>query len=226
MLAALVLGSVVAQAPAPQATPLLEIIRVHSNSAFCSSVHERIAPSVAALIENDDSIAIGTRDLQAMGHDRGTAMMRMDMLHLENDIANIRRNLDVIYALLAQATSAAASAQGADNATLEDLKDRLRKIADSQRAQLNVLGGTLDAEQMAEMNADIPRDPSGGPDIESSKGGESLPAAPSPTETPSDTFSGGSLGKIELQVVDGMNSTHRVEGEFTASLAPIVARCK
>jgi hypothetical protein len=155
MLAALVLTALAAQTPAPAESPLKEIIRVTSRP-LCTAIRDRIGPSVAALLENDDAIANGTHYVFEMGRDEGHPWMQMDKLHLENDISKIVRNLEAIDRLL-RTESSDAAADGSDHATVDDLKSKLRKVADSQRSELNVLDGTLESEEMAElMNSDLP----------------------------------------------------------------------
>lgn len=155
MLAILALTALAAQTPAPAASPLKEIIRVTSRP-LCTAIRDRIGPSVAALLENDGAIANGTHYVFEMGRDEGRPWMQMDKLHLENDISKIVRNLEAIDLLLRTESSDAAT-DGSDRATVESLKTNLRKVADSQRAELNVLDGTLESEEMAElMNSDLP----------------------------------------------------------------------
>lgn len=155
MLLAVVLLGLAVQTPAPAASPLKEIIRVTAKP-LCTAIRERIGPSVAALLENDDAIAQGTHFIFEMGRDEGRPWMQMDKLHLENDISKLVRNLEVVDSIL---DAKQTDANGSDRYTIEQLQRRLRAIADTQRAELNVLDGTLESEQMAElMNSDLPTD--------------------------------------------------------------------
>ena len=81
LLLAFVLAALTAQVPAPNPSPLKEIIRVKSNPV-CTAIRQRIGPSVAALIQNDNSITDGTHYISEMDRDDGRAWMQIDKLHL------------------------------------------------------------------------------------------------------------------------------------------------
>jgi hypothetical protein len=210
--------------PSPQPSPLKEIIRVQS-SPLCTALRDHIAPSVAALLQNDEWIVRGTRELAAMDRDAGSGYKQMDELHLELDVTRIVRNLDAAYALIEVATPAVAEAEGADRDAIENLKNRLRAVADSQRDELNVLDGVLESEQMRElMDAS---DPLGGTLAPGIASNQRLPSAAAPSKDSEDTLGGlsGAFGGLTDQAVAGIRSTHRVERNFTATLVPLAARC-
>lgn len=137
-----------------QATPPPTIIDVRSKSRICSSFKERIAPSIDGLLLNDRTIVDGMFRIRAMGMDFRTLRFRMDMLHLENDVSSISRNLGEIDGLLAQAEPATATREELEK--LEAMKKALRDVARQQLLTLNTLDGTLETTQMAQLKKDAP----------------------------------------------------------------------
>lgn len=194
MLAAFLLAALSVPTPAPPETPLKQIIRVTSRP-LCSAIRDRIGPSVAALLQNDDAIANGTHYIFEMGRDEGRPWMQIDKLRLENDVSKIVENLEAVDRLL-QARPQDAAADGTDRATVDRLEANLRKAADAQRAELNVLDGTLESEEMAELtNSDLPSSLTasgfsigklGGDEIASDTVADTAAPAPSPAPSPGD----------------------------------------
>ncbi len=213
------------QTPAPAASPLKEIIRVTAKP-LCTAIRERVGPSVAALLENDDAIAQGTHFIFEMGRDEGRPWMQMDKLHLENDISKIVRNLEVVDNIL---DAKQTDANGNDRDTIEQLQKQLRAVADTQRAELNVLDGTLESEEMAElMNSDLPTGLTtlgfplsklAGDEISSSA------AAFTSQEASDAAASGNTYSQLGAQGLIGIGFTKAVEADFTRSLLSVAASC-
>lgn len=246
LLAAVLLGLSV-QTPVPAASPLKEIIRVTARP-LCTAIRDRIGPTVAALLENDDTIAHGTHFVYEMGRDEGKPWMQIDKLHLENDVS-----VDSIL------DAKRVDADNSDRATIDQLLRKLRAIADTQRAELNVLDGTLESEQMSElMNSDLPASlaSSGfplskltGDEISSSaaaftsklpgpapSGGAASPAGRQPNvaaaPTPAAIQPTGAMestaniySELGAQALTGMGHTKAVEAAFTGSFLPVAASC-
>lgn len=240
MFLAVVLLGLSVPTPAPAASPLKEIIQVTAKP-LCTAIRERIGPSVAALLENDDAIAQGAHFVFEMGRDEGRPWMQMDKLHLENDISKVVRNLEAIDTIL---DAKPADANGNDADTIEQLQRKLRAIADTQRAELNVLDGTLESEQMFElMNSDLPTGlTSSGFDLSKLSGDEiSSSAAASSSQEPSTAVadatpaaiqpanaqpsSGNLYSQLGAQALTGIGHTKAVERAFTRSLLTAAVSC-
>jgi hypothetical protein len=136
--------------PAPSASPSSPpvIIRVQSKNSVCQSLEESIGPSIAGLIQNDGTIVDGMCQLRAMSADARTLRFHMDMLHLENDVSKIVRNLDAIDHLLVPATPPDATPD--ELLKIETMKKSLRDVARQQLMTLNTLDGILESRQLSQ----------------------------------------------------------------------------
>ena len=240
MLVALSIAWVLAvPSPAP-AEPLKTIGHVKTR-ALCSAMRERLGPSIAALLQNDATIHDGTQQLFYMDRDGGTQWLEMDKLRLENDVEEIVRNLDVTYKLIEVATAEEAKAEGTDRETIERLKDKLRAVADSQRAELNTLDGRLESEQAAQLSgADAglstqPSDPhltplAGRPSAVKSTAATGYDLSKiTPNQIAMSAKDGGftgHLGGSGLAGILGIRATKKVESDFALQFTPLVAECQ
>ncbi len=142
---AMLLVVLVAQAtPAPQASPLKEITHV-TTRPLCAAMHDAIGPTVAALTENDASLAEGVKVLERRAQlDRLGPLM--GTLHVENDVSKIVRNLDAIQALLKDPPDAA-KIEGRDHDSIVLLKQKIRLITAAEESEIDLLDGTVRATQ-------------------------------------------------------------------------------
>jgi hypothetical protein len=142
MLSAIVLSALVAQTanPPPQPTPPQEITHVRTR-AVCTALRQVVTPSIGVLAENDATIARGVKVLEANSQFSGQGES-LGGLHLKNDISSIAQNLDTLGGLLKDAPDAA-SVDGSDHADIEMLKNKIRAVADADRAELDIFNGTI-----------------------------------------------------------------------------------
>jgi hypothetical protein len=71
----------------------------------------------------------------------------MGNLHIENDVSKVVHNLDTIDALLKDAPDAA-QAEGSDRDSIELLKQKIRRVMAAEQSELNLLDGTVQADQI------------------------------------------------------------------------------
>ena len=147
--ASLLLAVLIAQAsPAlPPSTPPT-IVNVQSKNRVCAAIQESIAPSIAGLLQNDHTIVDGVYFLNKWSGDGGTLRAHMDMMHVENDVSGIVRNLSAVNRLLE--SKEPADTPAAEAQRIEGMKKSLRDVARQQLMTLNVLDGTLETSQMNE----------------------------------------------------------------------------
>ena len=156
--ASFLLAVLIAQAsPAlPPSTPPPTIVNVQSKNRVCSAIAESVGPSLAGLLQNDRSIVNGLYYLNKWSGDAGTLRAHMDMLHVENDVSDIVRNLAAINRLLE--ITELADTSPVDAQRIEGMKKSLRDVAYQQLMTLNVLDGTLESSQLNELMdvSDVP----------------------------------------------------------------------
>jgi hypothetical protein len=156
--AIILLAALIAQAsPAqPSSTPPPTIVNVQSKNRVCAAIAESIAPSIAGLLQNDHTIVDGVYFLNKWSGDGGTLRAHMDMMHVENDVSGIVRNLSAVNHLLE--SKEPADTPPAEAQRIEGMKKSLRDVAYQQLMTLNLLDGTLESSQMAEFidNSSLP----------------------------------------------------------------------
>jgi hypothetical protein len=148
--ASFLLAVLIAQAsPAsPASTPPPTIVNVQAKNRVCAAIQESIAPSIAGLLQNDHTIVDGVYFLNKWSGDGGTLRAHMDMMHVENDVSGIVRNLSAVNRLLE--STEPADTPAAEAQRIEGMKKSLRDVARQQLMTLNVLDGTLETSQMNE----------------------------------------------------------------------------
>jgi hypothetical protein len=151
----LILAIAVADA-APQATPPPTIAKVRSR-ALCSTLRENIAPALLALSRNEHVIDAGRDQLLAMGKDRVVGATdgwrRLDRVRLENLITPIETNIETVDKLLEDATKFPNQPHTVDDVDAARMKAQLLGILSQQKAALNVLNGTVETQDLADMLA-------------------------------------------------------------------------
>jgi hypothetical protein len=147
MIGVLLLAALLAQSsasPQPEASPLKEITHVTARP-LCTVIHDTIGPSVAALMENDESLTQGIKVLQRRAQlDRLGPLM--GTLHIENDVSRVVHNLNAIDSLLKDSPDAAKN-EGSDHDSIELLKQKIRLVTAAEQSELNLLDGTVQADQ-------------------------------------------------------------------------------
>lgn len=227
--------------PAAQPSPapsLKQIIEVRSRSPLCTELREKIGPALAGLLQNDVATARGVQELNAMQHDAGEGWFGMDQLHLENDISAIVRNLDVVDRLLADEPSEGRNPD--DTKAIAEMKAKLRAVADSQRAVLNIYNGTLQTDQLHEMLTD--REPAMtaalSSDMLEPRSLAPLTAMAPPSELPSNAprpagpspdprmpANVGGYEALAYEAYRDLRATNAVEAEAAHSILPRAAQC-
>jgi hypothetical protein len=206
---AALVAQVAAPSPGPQASPLKEITHVTARS-LCAALHDRIGPSIMALMQNDAAIEDGEKVLE--DRTRLSNGRMLGSLHLENDVSAIIRNLDEIDDLLRDAPDAATN-EGSDHAAIEQLKSQLGAAEGAQRAELNVLDGASETQQLSRMFNDNPA----GADLTFTG------PTPPPGLAPNAQLPARALARAALQ---GVSVILDREHEFTKTLIPIAAQCR
>jgi hypothetical protein len=216
LLAALIAGA--NPAPQPSSTPLGEIPHV-ATRPLCVAIHDRIAPSVAALTENDVTITDGIKILKQYARPDGHQPL-LGALHLEKDASSIAGNLDAIDALLKDGPDAA-RLEANDRDSAELLKGKVRSVTDAERSELNILNGTIQSAQMSNATQ------SGDPFAVSNLGAPGAPADPSASATSSSSSSFGpsAMASVAQAAVHDATVVLSREQDLIVVLQPLAAEC-
>ncbi|MDQ2680355.1 MAG: hypothetical protein M3Y21_04950 [Candidatus Eremiobacteraeota bacterium] len=138
----------------PQPLALKEIGRVRT-TAFCTTLRENIAPTLAGLIVNDAVLEKGPTTFAKMGRDavidRSAVSLRMDEVRLEVIIDAMVRNFSTIDKLTGDRGRFSSAPKTDDQRSLELMRTQLVAVSDGQRVALNLMGNVLDAEQRGDL---------------------------------------------------------------------------
>ncbi len=155
-------AALASNSPQSNSTPaaaLKEIGRVRT-TAFCTTLREGIAPTLAGLIVNDTVLDKGPATFAKMGRDavidRSVVSLRMDEIRLEGIIDAMVRNFAVIDKLTNDRGRFPADPKSEDGRALEQLRIQLVAVSDAQRVALNLMGNVLDAEQRGDLMSEGP----------------------------------------------------------------------
>jgi hypothetical protein len=150
------LFALVVATPAPQASPLKEIVHVRT-SAFCTALRQNVAVAVDGLRADDAVIGKSTGAYARMGHDammdggsRPSPRVELDQVYVEYLVGALANNLELVDHILSDAARFPAQPANDDDRQLIDIKQHLLAVADSQREALNVINGILATQQMSE----------------------------------------------------------------------------
>jgi hypothetical protein len=150
-----------AQTAPPSALPLPEIGRTHSKG-LCTTVRDRIAPTVLGLMKTDELIGAGHRALLKSGQDQiqpsGTVTngaLELDYVYLERVVQAMAHNLQVIKLALSDATAFPRKAVTDDDRYALLLKAQLQDAADRQNDTLNRINGVLESQGLITVRRDI-----------------------------------------------------------------------
>jgi hypothetical protein len=170
-------------------------------------------------MENDVAFARNIQTLQksAQFNRRGEFM---GGLHLESSASAVARNLTAIDDLLKESPDAAKT-EGSDHDALELLRNKVRGVADVERAELNLFNGTIQTGQMyVLMHA--------GDQYGVASNGWTGPQADPTTPFTSMVTPIQPLGAARLTdaAVRGAAVIVQREREFTQALLPLAAQCQ
>ena len=181
MLYPLLLAAVVAQAPAPTASPLKTIIRIRT-SPLCTTIRQNVVNIMNGLQAND-AIVNGSKpvllrmgtELQPTGtqgqhadesgthlngissepggvHDTNPALV-LDNQRLKQLANSLQHNLAIIQSALADPTKFPPQSTSDDIAATQQLKAQLQAIAAQQNNSLGVISGLTDTFSMQDLIA-------------------------------------------------------------------------
>lgn len=165
-------ASAVRASTSATATPPPQIYHIVTRP-LCSELHERIAPAIGMLLQNDTSIKKSPElfkkynDASLYGGDAGyspnprvagdpgssTSNMAQNMalLGMENLIRPIANNIIAIETMLDSPQLTKGSGVPEDDKRLHEIRDKLLKALAAQNASLDIISGFVDTQQMADL---------------------------------------------------------------------------
>jgi hypothetical protein len=170
---ALSAGAAAAPTTSATATPPPQIYRVVTRP-LCSQLHERIAPAIGMMLQNDTTIkkspdlfkkynvaalydpdsVNGTQKNPVTG-DPGNGTMNMAqnmaLLGMENLIRPIANNIIAIQTILDSPQLRIGTGLPDDDKRLHEIRDKLLKALAAQNASLDIISGFVDTQQMADL---------------------------------------------------------------------------
>ena len=146
------------------------IVRVHS-SPYCTALRKAIYPALVGLMRNDALIAVGQSAMINMDHDfkyggqlvsswgsMGAATVqqmpgkvKLFDNRLEQTASALAHNVDVVDTILASTDDTRKPSNADEQASLASIKAQLTKIADQQKAAINLLNGTAETQELDEI---------------------------------------------------------------------------
>ncbi len=170
-LALVAVTAAVAVAPSP--TPPPQIYHVVTRP-LCSQLHERIAPAIGMMLQNDTTIKKSPAlfkqyNMAALYGSNASAAERNDPLPgdldsggsnpsqsmalqgMENLIRPIANNIIAIQTMLDSPQLTQGSGSPDDDARLREIRAKLLKALAAQSASLDIISGFVDTQQMADL---------------------------------------------------------------------------
>jgi hypothetical protein len=143
MFLALVLAATTAATPPPPSLASLRVIANVRSTPFCSAMHARVGPAIAALLENDATLDQAPPAFDRMyreallspkwGWDQPSARGIINLGNVESLIGPIADNLKLIDDLLAD--------KAFTEPRLAAVKTQLEAVEAQQKAALNIISG-------------------------------------------------------------------------------------
>jgi hypothetical protein len=168
-------------APAPQPTPLKQIIDVKSRP-LCTALRDNIAIDLAGLIKNEQIIGEGRKAMNKIGSDQiksGRQAIDQDELMIEDVVGSLVRNIVVLDKVLDDPKRFPTNPTTDDERLADRIKKQLQAVEDDQKLQLNWFNGTIETDRMSTMQQLPANAPAANPSTASSSS-----AATSPTSSP------------------------------------------
>jgi hypothetical protein len=163
-------------AAASTATPPPQIYHIVTRP-LCSELHERIAPAIGMLLQNDTTIKkspalfkqynlaalngpdagqVGqknplTRDPGSGGAGTMNMSQNMALLGMENLIRPIANNVIAIETMLDSPELLNGTGRQDDDKRLQEIRAKLLKALAAQKASLDIISGFVDTQQMADL---------------------------------------------------------------------------
>jgi hypothetical protein len=166
-----VVAVMVAVAVTPSPTPPPQIYHVVTRP-ICSELHDRIAPAIGMMLQNDTTIKkspdlFKQYNMAALyGSDAATAgnnplpgdpdggsnpSQTMALQGMENLIRPIANNIIAIQTMLDSPQLTQSSGRQDDDALIADIRAKLLKALAAQNASLDIISGFVDTQQMADL---------------------------------------------------------------------------
>jgi len=166
--------SAVGASTSATATPPPQIYHIVTRP-LCSELHERIAPAIGMMLQNDTTIKKSPElfkkynDAALYGGDPGgyspnpnvgggdpgssTSNMSQNMalLGMENLIRPIANNIIAIQTILDSPQLAHGTGVPDDDKKLQEIREKLLKALATQNASLDIISGFVDTQQMADL---------------------------------------------------------------------------
>jgi hypothetical protein len=162
--------------PAPQPTPPPQIYHIVTRP-LCAELHDRIAPAIGMMLENDTAIKKSPalfrqyNDASLNGRDAGdesgpenqnnpgagdpggesNSQQNLALLGMENLIRPIANNIIAIQTLLDSPELLKGTGRPDDDKKLQEIREKLLKALAVQNASLDVISGFVDTQQMADL---------------------------------------------------------------------------
>ena len=155
------------------ATPPPQIYHIVTRP-ICAQLHQRIAPAIGMMLQNDsmikkgpalfkkyndaalygsDPVATSGRKDPAVGDPGGTSnpAQNMALQGMENLIRPIANNIIAIQTMLDSPELRNGTGRPEDDQQLHDIRDKLLKALAVQNASLDIISGFVDTQQMADL---------------------------------------------------------------------------
>jgi hypothetical protein len=157
--------------PSSTATPPPQIYRIVTRP-LCSELHERIAPAIGMMLQNDTTIkkspdlfkkynsaslygAEQSNTQNPITGDPGSSTsnmaQNMALLGMENLIRPIANNIIAIQTMLDSPQLRNGTGVPDDDKKLHEIRDKLLKALAAQNASLDIISGFVDTQQMADL---------------------------------------------------------------------------
>lgn len=138
---------------------------------LCAELHERIAPAIGMLLQNDatikrspalfkqynDAALYGSDPASAKGNPQsgdpsgGNASQNMALLQMENLIRPIANNIIAIQTILDSPELQTGSGPAEDQQRVHEIRDKLLQALAAQNASLDIISGFVDTQAMANL---------------------------------------------------------------------------
>jgi hypothetical protein len=152
IVAALLIAQEPIGVPSPQPSPLKQIIDLKARP-LCTTLGHNVQIALVGLMKNDDVIEAGRRTFIKMAWDQaqGSSALDMDLLNIKNEVSALVGNLYQIDQILDDPARFPLNPTTADERAADRMKAALQAVEAEQKAQLNVLDGTLETDELSGM---------------------------------------------------------------------------
>ena len=234
--------------PSPQPSPLKQIIEVKARP-LCTTLGRNVQIALVGLMKNDEVIESGRREFAKMAWDQaqGSAALGIDRLALKNVASAMVHNLYQIDQVLDDPARFPTNPSNGDEEAADRMKAALQAVEDRQKAQLNLINGTVETDELSQMRHDIPAySPTVNNPNQSSAPAPSpatitdagVSAVPKAAATTAPLTSGGSkngdagvsgtspAAAFARELESGQTSDTELESEASSVIVPVAQQCR